>query len=237
MGCSPRHAGNQEKERASPPIEPAGLIEAPGPDTSALVNLSSNSEEASPAKQVGAYEPASTSDDYTAIADTGAGATVGSVAAFVKQGADASQIKKRLIPMAKPRPFVTANGQVTSNNTLEVKTQGIGSITMNMLDTTCPLAVSVGEEVNKGYAFVWSRKNPPFFAREKHVRVTCPKTKRHEAAFARHNVPHFKIGISDSPIGSPPLHSPSGSRGGGSHFYTSNMGILGHLTPLGTKPT
>ena len=129
--------------------------------------------------------------------------------------------------MAKPRPFVTANGQVTSNNTIEVKTQGIGSTTMHLLDTTCPLAVSVGEEVNKGYTFVWSRKNLPFFAQEKHVRVTCPKTKRHEAAYVRHNVPHFKIGISDSPIGSPPLHSPSGSRGGGSHFYTNNRGKSG----------
>ena len=63
------------RKGASLPIEPAGLIEPPGPDTSALVNLS---------EQIGASEPASASDDYTAIADTGAGATVGSVAAFVK---------------------------------------------------------------------------------------------------------------------------------------------------------
>ena len=200
------------RKGAGSPIEPAGLV------TNALVSLSG---------QVGASEPANASDDYTAIADTGAGATVGSVAAFVKQGADASQIKKRLVPMAKPRPFVTANGQVTANNTIEVKTQEIGSTTMHLLDTPCPLAVSVGEEVNKGYTFVWSWRTPPFFAQEKHVRVTCPKTKRHEAAFVRRNDPYFKIGISDSPVDSLPLHSPSGSRGGGSQFYTNNQGNSG----------
>ena len=128
--------------------------------------------------------------------------------------------------MMKPRKFATANGTAAANNTIEVKTQGIGSTTMHLLNTTCPLAVSVGEEVNKGYAFVWSRKAPPFFAQEKHVRVTCPKTKRHEAAFVR-NVPHFKIGISDSPVGSLPLHSPSGSRGGGSQFNTNHQGNSG----------
>ena len=147
--------------------------------------------------------------------------------------------------METSRPFVTANGRVTSDSTLEVKTQGTGSTTMNMLDS-CPPAVSIGEAVNKGYAFVWSRKNQPFFAQEKHVRVTCPKTKRHEAAFVRHNVPHFKIGISDSPVGSLPLSSPSGSRGGWSHFYTSKRGDSGssyatkdeaNLMQGGSRPT
>ena len=98
---------------------------------------------------------------------------------------------------------------------------------MHMLDTGCPLAVSVGEEVNKGYAFVWSRRFKPFFARENHLRISCPKTKRHEAAFVRHNVPHFKIGICESPVGNLPLHSPSGSACGGSHFYMSKQGNSG----------
>ena len=98
---------------------------------------------------------------------------------------------------------------------------------MHLLDTACPLAVSVGEEVNKGYAFVWSRKSPPFFARENHLRISCPKTKRHEAAFVRQNVPHFKIGICDSPVESLPLHRPGGSKGGGNHFYMSKQGESG----------
>ena len=191
------------RKGADSPTEPAGLV------TNVLVSLTG---------QDGAPEPEMASDDYTAIADTGAGATVGSMAAFVKQGAAASQIEKRLVPMAKPRTFVSANGPVIAKNTIEVKTQGIGSTSMHLLDTACPLAVSIGEEVNKGYAFVWSRKSPPFFARENHLRISCPKTKRHEAAFVRHNVPHFKIGICESPVGNLPLHSPSGSACGGSHF-------------------
>ena len=75
------------RKGADSPIEPAGLI------TNALVSLP---------RQVGASEPEKASEDYTAIADTGAGATVGSIAALVKQGAAASQIEKRLVPMAKP---------------------------------------------------------------------------------------------------------------------------------------
>ena len=75
------------RKGADSPTEPAGLV------TNALVSLSG---------QDGASEPEKASDDYTAIADTGAGATVGSMAAFVMQGAAASQIEKRLVPMAKP---------------------------------------------------------------------------------------------------------------------------------------
>ena len=127
----------------------------------------------------------------------------------MKQGAAASQIEKLVVP-SKPQTYISANGLVTSDTAIEVKTQGIGSTPMHLLNT-CPLAMSVGEEVNKGYAFIWSRKSPPFFARENHVRISCPMTKRHEAAFVRSNVPHFKISICGSPGDNQPVLNPSGS--------------------------
>ena len=87
-------------------------------------------------------------------------------------------------PLETTLRFNTANGVRRSNTGLNIKTQVAGSTMMHLLEN-CPLALSVGEEVNKGYAFVWTPTMKPYFAEAKIVTVRCPKSRRYEAASLR----------------------------------------------------
>ena len=161
-------------------------------------------------------------DTYDVIGDTGAGAAIGSIKAMEKQGGHTEQLRKRVKPLDAPLRFNTANGILTSTEGIEVKTQGAGSTTMHLLQD-CPLALSVGEEVSKGHAFIWMPRVKPWFANAKYVRVSCPKSRRNEAAYVRSNVPHFKVQLNEVK-GEQPEGAPANSRGGGSQFYRRKRG-------------
>ncbi len=150
-----------------------------------------------PAEEYDEWDTAD-ADEYYAIGDTGAGAAVGSIEALEGQGGNADQLKKRCRPLASHKHFSTANGTITSEEGIRVKTLGAGDTILHLFKN-CPMAISVGEEVAKGHAFIWLPKLKPYFANAKYVRVSCPKTRRYEAAYVTHNVPHFKIGISEDP--------------------------------------
>ena len=57
---------------------------------------------------------------------------------------------------------------------------------MHLLDN-CPLALSVGEEVSKGYASVWTPTMKPYFANAKYITVRCPKSRKYDAAYVKSN--------------------------------------------------
>jgi hypothetical protein len=102
-------------------------------------------------------------DEYLAIGDTGAGTAVGSLKAFEQQGANTDKLDPHVQPLDRPQRFSTANGMHTADTGLAIKTFGPGGRTMHLLQD-CPLALSVGEEVDKGFAFVWTASLPPYFA-------------------------------------------------------------------------
>lgn len=131
-------------------------------------------------------------DKYTAIGDTGAGGAVGSITALEEQGGNPEQIQKLIRPLESQVRFRTASGINIAETGLEIKTQGENPTTMHLLDK-CPLAFSIGEEVSKGYTFVWRPTLKPYFAPDKFVRISCPKTRRYEAEYVKRNVPHFAI--------------------------------------------
>ena len=161
-------------------------------------------------------------DTYDVIGDTGAGAAIGSLKAMEQQGGNTDQIRKRVRPLDAPLRFNTANGIISSTEGIEMKTQGAGSTTMHLLQE-CPLALSVGEEVSKGHAFVWMPKVKPWFANAKYVKVSCPKSRRNEAAYVKSNVPHFKVRLTEA-RDEQPEGAPANSRSGGSHFYRRKRG-------------
>ena len=90
---------------------------------------------------------------------------------------------------------------------------------MHLLDD-CPLALSVGEETEKGYGFVWTPKMKPFFADARYIRVSCPKSRRYEASYVKNRVPHFRIRLDSAPAINGG-DKPAGYGGGGSRFYPS----------------
>jgi hypothetical protein len=172
-------------------------------------------------------------DEYLAIGDTGAGTAVGSLKAFEQQGANTEKLEPHVRPLDRPQRFSTANGILTADSGLAVKTFGPGGRTMHLLQD-CPLALSVGEEVDKGFAFVWTPSLPPYFADAKHVKISCPKSRRYEAEHVKSNVPYFKIRVD----GTPPKAEPPGAvedyRRGGSQFYSNKRG--GNRTSYVHKP-
>ena len=126
-----------------------------------------------------------------------------------------------------------------SSAAIDVKTQGAGTTTMH-LPKDCPLAISLGEEVSKGYAFIWTPTVKPFFANANYVRVSCPKSRRYEADFVRNNVSHFSIKLDSQAKDGQPAGTRPGYRGGGSRFYPKNRGetrpILHGQKPLAHGP-
>jgi hypothetical protein len=111
----------------------------------------------------------------------------------------------------------------TADTGLAIKTFGPGGRTMHLLQD-CPLALSVGEEVDKGFAFVWTPSLPPYFADAKHVRVSCPKSRRYEAEHVKSNVPYFKIRVDGTPPKVVPPGTDADYRRGGSQFYSDKRG-------------
>ena len=85
----------------------------------------------------------------------------------------------------------------------------------------CPLALSIGEEVSKGYAFVWTPSlfNKPFFANSKYAKVQCPKSRRYEADYVRNNVPHFSVKLDGSRARMSLPGTRSDAKCGESQFY------------------
>ena len=162
-------------------------------------------------------------DEYMAIGDTGAGTAVGSLKAFEQQGANTDKVSQHVHPLARPQNFSTANGVPTSDKGLAIKSFGPNGSTMHLLEN-CPLALSVGEEVGKGLSFVWTPSLPPYFADAKHVRVSCPRSRKFEAEYVRSNVPYFKIRVDETPPKALPSGENAGYRRGGSHFYSNKKG-------------
>ena len=69
---------------------------------------------------------------------------------------------------------------------------------MHLLEKS-PVAFSVGEEITRGTTLVWQPQVMPYFAPAKYVKVSCPKSRRYEAAFVKQNVPYWKIKLSNAP--------------------------------------
>ncbi len=170
-------------------------------------------------------------DTYDVIGDSGAGAAIGSIEALQAQGAHPDQLGKLVQALPNPVRFSTATGIVPSTTGIDVTTQGNSSTTMHLLKN-CPLAISVGEEVSKGYAFIWSPSlfSKPFFANAKYVKVSCPKSRRYEAEYVKDNVPHFSIKLDHRAPKGPPAGASSDSRRGGSRFYPRKRGQRRPLT-------
>ena len=84
----------------------------------------------------------------------------------------------------------------------------------------CPLAISIGEEVAKGYTFIWTPALNPYFANAKDVKISCPKTRRFEADYVKGHVPHFSIKLAGAPKCTAPAGNVVDYRRGGSCFYS-----------------
>jgi hypothetical protein len=168
-------------------------------------------------------------DKYDAIGDSGAGAAIGSIEALTAQGANPEQLEKLVVAFDTPKKFGTAAGIVPATTGIEVTTQCGENTTMHLLKD-CPLALSIGEEVSKGYAFVWTPSlfNKPFFANSKYVKVQCPKSRRHEADYVRNNVPHFSVKLDGSRARMSPPGTRSDTKCGGSQFYPHKRGRNRH---------
>ena len=134
-----------------------------------------------------------------------------------KKRGNADQLRKKSSPLDVFKRFSTANGINISKEGMKIKTQEAGDATLHLFKG-CPMAISVGEEVAKAHAFIWLPSLKPYFANVKHVRVSCPKTRRYEAAYVNHNVPHLKVAISETPESVQPLGARVPSQSGWSRF-------------------
>ena len=158
-------------------------------------------------------------DAYLAIGDRGAGAAVGSIRALKRQGGNSEQIQQRIEPLPVPQTFNTANGTVKTEHGLKIKTQGRDETIMHLLQDS-PMAFSVGEAISRGNTLVWQPQVMPYFAPAKYVRVSCPKSRRYEAACVKQNVPHWRVRLSNAPKRWQPHEGRVPYKSGGSRFYT-----------------
>ena len=138
--------------------------------------------------------------EVTWLGDTGAGRNIGGV----------SQVDPEMIGQSNlPVTFSTGGGRRDGSNSCRVVGELSGSNECYLLENS-PWALSIGDQVRQGKAFVWLPRDShdvsedaelpkPFLVKPsnlKDLKVSCPEASRFYASEVRENVPLFKERVS-----------------------------------------
>jgi len=136
-------------------------------------------------------------DSLEFLGDTGAAHDIGSLRALQDQGVSRDMVEPWMEALQSPVRFATGGGPQLSTEALRVYNKELGDFHIHLLES-CPMALSIGQQVSRGRTFIWQHGHKPYIAlNHRRCRVWCPSENRWYANRVQNNVPIFAI---DSPL-------------------------------------
>ena len=127
------------------------------------------------------------------IDDSGAGRPILSVEGLTQQGIPKTAINENVEKASTPMIFECGGGDVPSDNSLSITSPILGKTEAYLLPGKSPIAMSMGEIVQKGRPLVWETDKLPFHATDaSKLQISCPLKYRLYADRIEENVPIFK---------------------------------------------